>query len=216
MPNAGYYFMQNACEPVHIQLNPSNLKVLAINRTYHTFPGLIAQVDIFGMDSKSIFHEEKNVILSNTEVKETADLSSALKGASGVNFVVLNLKNNTGKIISHNAYWLSNAGDYTSLQELQKTNLDIKVLASAKGKSENSWTFQISNNTSRLAFFIRPQLMLGGEEILPSYWSSNYFTLAPSETTTVTVSCPTVKLDGKNPAMKISGLNVNEQGLSLK
>jgi len=216
MPNAGYYFMQNACEPVHIQLNPSNLKVLAINRTYHTFPGLIAQVDIFGMDSKSIFHEEKNVILSNTEVKETADLSSALKGASGVNFVVLNLKNNTGKIISHNAYWLSNAGDYTSLQELQKTNLDIKVLASAKGKSENSWTIQISNNTSRLAFFIRQQLMLGGEEILPSYWSSNYFTLAPSETTTVTVSCPTVKLDGKNPAMKISGLNVNEQGLSLK
>jgi hypothetical protein len=58
--------------------------------------------------------------------------------------------------------------------------------------------------------------MLGGEEILPSYWSSNYFTLAPSETTTVTVSCPAVKLDGKNPAMKISGLNVNEQGLSLK
>ena len=216
MPNAGYYFMQNACEPVHIQLNPSNLKVLSINRTYHTFPGLIAQVDIFGMDSRSIFHEEKNVILSNTEVKETADLSSALKGASGVNFVVLNLKNNTGKIISHNAYWLSNDGDYKSLQELQKTNLDIKVLASAKGKSENSWTFQISNNTSRLAFFIRPQLMLGREEILPSYWTSNYFTLAPSETTTVTVSCPAVKLDGKNPAMKISGLNVNEQGLSLK
>ena len=216
MPNAGYYFMQNACEPVHIQLNPSNLKVLAINRTYHTIPGLIAQVDIFGMDSRPIFHEEKNVILSNTEVIETADLSSTLKGASGVNFVVLNLKNNTGKVISHNAYWLSNAGDYTSLQELQKTNLDIKVLASAKGKSENSWTIQISNNTSRLAFFIRQQLMLGGEEILPSYWSSNYFTLAPSETTTVTVSCPTVKLDGKNPAMKISGLNVNEQGLSLK
>jgi len=216
MPNAGYYFMQNACEPVHIQLNPSNLRVLAINRTYHTIPDLIAQVDIFGMDSKSIFHEEKNVILSNTEVIETADLSSALKGASGVNFVVLNLKNKTGKVISHNAYWLSNAGDYTSLQDLQKTNLDIKVLASAKGKSENSWTIQISNNTSRLAFFIRQQLMLGGEEILPSYWSSNYFTLAPSETTTVTVSCPAVKLDGKNPAMKISGLNVNEQGLSLK
>jgi len=79
----------------------------------------------------------------------------------------------------------------------KKTNLDIKVLASAKGKSENSWTFQISNNTSILAFFIRPQLMLGREEILPSYWTSNYFTLAPSETTTVTVSCPAVKLDGK-------------------
>ena len=216
MPNAGYYFMQNACESVHIQLNPTNLKVMAINRTNHIVTGLIAHIDIFGMDSKSIYHEEKNVILSNTEVKETADLTSALSGAKGVNFVVLNLKNNIGRIISHNVYWLSNDGDYKPLQELQKTTLDMKVLASGKSKSESSWTIQISNKTKSLAFFIRPQLMLGDEEILPSYWTSNYFTLAPSETLRVTVSCPAVKSDGKNPAIKISGLNVSEQVLSLK
>ena len=35
-PNAGYYFMQNACEPVHIQLNPANQKVHVINRTYNS------------------------------------------------------------------------------------------------------------------------------------------------------------------------------------
>jgi hypothetical protein len=58
--------------------------------------------------------------------------------------------------------------------------------------------------------------MLGDEEILPSYWTSNYFTLAPSETLRVTVSCPAVKSDGKNPEIKISGLNVSEQVLSLK
>jgi len=216
MPNAGYYFMQNACESVHIQVNPTNLKVMAINRTNHIVTGLIAHIDIFGMDSKSIYHEEKNVILSNTEVKETADLTSALSGAKGVNFVVLNLKNNIGRIISHNVYWLSNDGDYKPLQELQKTTLDMKVLASGKSKSESSWTIQISNKTKSLAFFIRPQLMLGDEEILPSYWTSNYFTLAPSETLRVTVSCPAVKSDGKNPAIKISGLNVSEQVLSLK
>jgi hypothetical protein len=216
MPNAGYYFMQNACESVHIQLNPTNLKVMAINRTNHIVTGLIAHIDIFGMDSKSIYHEEKNVILSNTEVKETADLTSALSGAKGVNFVVLNLKNNIGRIISHNVYWLSNDGDYKPLQELQKTTLDMKVLTSEKSKSESSWTIQISNKTKSLAFFIRQQLMLGDEEILPSYWTSNYFTLAPSETLRVTVSCPAVKSDGKNPEIKISGLNVSEQVLSLK
>jgi hypothetical protein len=149
-------------------------------------------------------------------VKETADLTSALSGAKGVNFVVLNLKNNIGRIISHNVYWLSNDGDYKPLQELQKTTLDMKVLTSEKSKSESSWTIQISNKTKSLAFFIRQQLMLGDEEILPSYWTSNYFTLAPSETLRVTVSCPAVKSDGKNPEIKISGLNVSEQVLSLK
>ena len=33
-PNAGYYFMQNAFEPVHIQLNLNSLDVLVINRSY--------------------------------------------------------------------------------------------------------------------------------------------------------------------------------------
>lgn len=216
MPNAGYYFMQNACEPVHIQLNPNNMKVIAINRTYHTFPGLVTQIDIFGLDSKSIFHEEKDISLSAADVKETTSLSSVLGGAKGVNFVVLNLKNGEGKTISHNVYWLSNDGNNKPLNEMQKTKVDTKVLSSVKGKSENSWTIQITNNTNKLAFFIRPQLMEDGEEVLPSYWSASYFTLAPSETKTVTVSCPAIKLNSKKPALKISGWNVNEQNLLLK
>jgi hypothetical protein len=216
MPNAGYYFMQNACEPVHIQLNPTNLKVLTINRTYHTFPGLVAQIDIFGLDSKTILHEEKNISLSATEVKETTSLSSVLTGAKGVNFVVMNLKSSTGKTISHNVYWLSSDGNYKSLNEMQKTRLETRVLTSLKGKNENSWTIKITNTTNKLAFFIRPQLIINGEEVLPSYWTANYFTLAPFETTTVSVSCPTIKLNGKNQAIRISGWNVTEQELLLK
>ena len=58
--------------------------------------------------------------------------------------------------------------------------------------------------------------MEDGEEVLPSYWSASYFTLAPSETKTVTVRCPAIKLNTKKPALKISGWNVNEQKLLLK
>ena len=216
MPNAGYYFMQNACEPVHIQLSINDFKVLVINRTYQPLSGLVAQVELFSMDSKSLFHEEKNISLSATEVKETSTVSSALANLKGVNFVVLNLKNNIGKVISHNVYWLSNDEVYKSLNEMQKTKVNAKVILSSKGKSETSWTIQFTNATNKLAFFIRPQLMAAGEEVLPSYWTSNYFTLAPSETTTVSVSCPKVTLDGKNPVIKISGWNVNEEEIKLK
>ena len=81
MPNAGYYFMQNACEPVHIQLNLNDLNVLVINRTYRPVSGLIAQVDVFGIDSKSLYHEEKNITLDVTDVKEVTSLASVLKAA---------------------------------------------------------------------------------------------------------------------------------------
>ncbi len=214
-PNAGYYFMQNACEPVHIQLNLVDLKVLVINRTHKPVPGLVAQVEIFSLDSKLLFNEEKNISLTATNVKESTSLSSVLSGTKGVNFVVLNLKNSTGKVISHNVYWLSNDGNYKSLNEMQKTTVQTKVLNAVKGKSEKSWKIQITNSTNKIAFFIRPQLMVEGEELLPSYWSANYFTLAPSETTTVTVSCPIAKLKANNPAIIISGWNVNEQEVAL-
>jgi hypothetical protein len=215
MPNAGYYFMQNACEPVHIQLNINDLKVLAVNRTYKPLTGLVSQVEVFNLQSKSIFREEKNISLTASDVKETSSLSSVLKGLTGVNFVVLNLKDNSGKVVSHNVYWLSNDGDYKPLNEMQKTTLDIKVLSSEKGNNESGQTIQITNNTNKVAFFIRPQMMADGEEVLPCYWSSGYFTLAPSETKTVSVTYPIVKYDEKKPMIKISGWNVIEQTLSV-
>jgi hypothetical protein len=216
MPNAGYYFMQNACEPVHLQLNLSNMMVTAINRTYKPVTGMTAKVDIFGTDSKSIFHAEKNIDLSATEVKETSSLASVLQGSDGVKFVVLNLKDSKGKVISHNVYWISNDNNYTSLNDMQVTVVEAKVVNSEKKEAENSWTIKISNNTDKIAFFVRPQLLIDKEEVLPSYWSSNYFTMAPSESTIVTVSCPLVKLEGRTPVIQISGWNVNQQELQVK
>jgi hypothetical protein len=213
--NAGYYFMQNACEPVHIQLNINNLKVLAVNRTHKPVTGLTVQADIFSLDSKSLFHQEKSVTLAATDVKETISLSKVLAANKGVNFVVLNLKNSEGKIVSHNVYWLSNDGDYKSMNDMAQTSVQVKVSKEQKTSSERSWTIQITNASSKMAFFIRPRLMAGSEEILPSYWSGSYVSLAPAESTTLTVSCPAVKVTGASTFLKVSGWNVEEQSVLL-
>ncbi len=215
MPNAGYYFMQNACEPLHIQLNLKDLNVTVINRSYHSVKGVVARAEIFSSDSKSIFHEEKNLDLSATDVKVASSLSQSLSAAKGVSFVVLNLKDKSGKVISHNVYWLAADGDYKSMNSMPKTTLQSVIVTQAKGKSENKWRVQISNSSNKIAFFIRPQLMSGGEELLPSYWSGSYFTLAPGETKTVTVSCPSALLNNKKASIVISGWNVDLQELSL-
>jgi hypothetical protein len=214
-PNAGYYFMQNACEQYHIQLNISNLKVTTLNRTYKSLANITARVEVYSLDSKSIYSEEAIFNLGPTGVKETTDLTSVLSKVKGVVFVVLNLKNADGKIISHNVYWLAGDADYKTLNTMQKTTVQTVLSSVKKEKNQNSWTIQITNSTNKIAFFIRPQLMLDEEEVLPSYWSSNYFILAPGETTTVTVGCPVAKLNGKTPVFKISGWNVDQQELTL-
>lgn len=215
MPNSGYYFMQRACEPLHIQLNLVNNKVTVVNRAYKPASNLTANVDLFNLDSKLIFHETVNVSLSQSDVKETSSLSSALAEAGGVTFVILNLEDASGRVVSRNTYWLSGNNDYKKMNDMPETAVKARVLKSENQKSEKKWTIQFTNTTDRIAFFIHPQVMVNNDEVLPCFWSDNYFTLAPSESTTVTVSCPVVKLNGKTPEIKISGWNVNQQYLLI-
>ncbi len=215
MPNAGYYFMQNACEPVHIQLNLNNLEVLAINRTYQPVSDLKAQVGVFDLNAKSIFTEEKSVSLSATDVKQTSSLAKVLDETKGISFVVLNLKDKTGRIVSHNVYWLSKEEDFKSLNGMAATNVDVQLMNKDKSKTEKSWTVKITNSSDKMAFFIRPQLMVNGAEVLPSYWSGSYFTLAPGENTTVTVSCPVGKIGPSGTVLKVSGWNVGLKEMNL-
>ncbi|MCX6329586.1 MAG: beta galactosidase jelly roll domain-containing protein [Bacteroidia bacterium] len=216
--NAGYYFMQNACEPLHIQLNLSNMKVTILNRKYNTAPSLTAQVQVLDADSKSVFKEEAFFSLGPSEVKEATSLSETIGKTKGIVFVVLNLKNSAGKVVSHNVYWLSSDGDYKPINNLQDASVSVIVLKSEKLKAETRWTIQVNNPGDRIAFFIRPQVMIGNEEILPSYWSGNYFTLAPGENKTLTVSCPNAKIGLGKPNLKVSGWNVKiqENSLNLK
>jgi len=84
-----------------------------------------------------------------------------------------------------------------------------------KSKTDYNWSITVTNSTDKIAFFVRPQLMAGGNEVLPSFWSGSYFTLAPKESTSLTVSCPVEQIGSDAPALKISGWNVPEQVLDL-
>jgi len=214
-PNAGYYFEQNACEPLHVQLNPLDFKVTVLNRTYHSYSNLTVQADVYGIDSKLLFHQEEKISLSTTDVKEPFSLSKVLSDAKGVNFVVLNLKNTNGKIISHNVYWLAMDNNYKALSSMPQTKVQATVLKSEKLKLETKWTVKLTNSSKLMAFFIHPQLISDGEEVLPSYWSANYFSLAPGESITVTVSASN-GLISKNKEILVEGWNIDKQIIKLQ
>jgi len=211
LPNAGYYFMQNACEPVHIQFNPVNKKVTVLNRTYKPVSNLIAVADVYNIESKSIFHESSDINLGPTDVKETISLEKILGSSKGVTFIVLRIKDGTGKVISHNTYWNASDSDYKPLNEMGKTTVNASIIKTESGKINNKWTVRITNPSDKIAFFIRPQVMAGGKEVLPSFWSESYFTLAPYESITINVTCPLASLGNSVRSLKVSGWNVEEK-----
>jgi hypothetical protein len=213
--NAGYYFMQNACEPLHIQLNLSNHKVTVINRRFKAEPDLTAHTEVFNAESKSIFSEEAYFSMGPSEVKEATSLAKLFEKTKGIAFVVLNLKNSSGNVVSHNVCWLSSDNDFRALNNLPPATVSATLLKTENLNSEKKWTIGIKNNSGRIAFFIRPRLLINNEEVLPGYWSSNYFTLAPGESTNVSVSCPVSKLTVNSPVIQISGWNIPEQSVTL-
>jgi Exo-beta-D-glucosaminidase Ig-fold domain/Glycosyl hydrolases family 2/Glycosyl hydrolases family 2, TIM barrel domain/Beta-galactosidase jelly roll domain len=213
-PNAGYYYMQRACEPVHIQLNIDDSSVAVINRTYHAQPGLSFQAELLGMNGSPLYKQNGTVSLNTTDVKEILPLRAVLQKATGISFLVLELKDGGGKSISHNVYWMSPKHDFKGLRQMPKATVNVKVLRSERSGSDNSWTLQFTNSSRQLAFFLNPQLIKQGEEVLPSFWSDNYFSLPAGESATVTVSCPVTELGGIAPELRLEGWNLEGQTMS--
>jgi beta-galactosidase/beta-glucuronidase len=214
-PNAGYYFMQNACEPVHVQLNLLNNMVTVVNRTYQPFKNITVQAEVLGIDSKSLFQQSGTANMLATDVKEIFSLTEVLNSAKGVVFVALKLKDATGKTISRNLYWLANDNQFNALGSMPRTRVDMTVLKKEVFKAESKWTLQFKNSTGQLAFFVTPRLMNDNTEVLPAIWSANYFSLAPGESLTTTVSAPRDKISGKSIQIHLKGWNVEKLVLDL-
>ncbi|GET27064.1 sugar-binding domain-containing protein [Prolixibacter sp. NT017] len=206
MPNAGYYFMQNAVEPVHVQYDQDNASVTVVNRSYSREKNLVAEADVYNIHSKLIHNESKKVSIDAESVKKVYSLSKVLAKAEGVSFVVLRLKDANGKVISHNSYWLSPDDNFTSMNAMDKAQVELKVIDKTTKGSHTKWTVELSNPSDKLAFFVRPMLMNKGEEVLPGMWSSSYFTLKPGESRTVTVSTPAQNLD--KSGFRVEGWNL--------
>jgi Exo-beta-D-glucosaminidase Ig-fold domain/Glycosyl hydrolases family 2/Glycosyl hydrolases family 2, TIM barrel domain/Glycosyl hydrolases family 2, sugar binding domain len=213
-PNAGYYFMQNACEPIHVLYQRNNSKVAVVNKTYHAVSGLTVDALVLDIDGKAVGHQTAEVQVGAENTQESISLAPLLTTAKGVVFVVLNLKDKAGKVISHNAYWLSSDNDFKSMNTMTQTTVESSLISTDKTAIGNRWTIHLKNPSIQIALFIRPQVMEKDEEVLPSYWSAGYFSLAPGEEKTITVEVPAGL--AASPEIQISGWNVASSLVKLK
>ena len=68
----------------------------------------------------------------------------------------------------------------------------------------------LENPSKSLAFFVRLKVNKGkgGDEILPVLWQDNYFSLLPGEKREVTATYRAQELGTAQPAVEVSGWNV--------
>lgn len=210
-PNAGYYYIQQTCQPLHIQFNADDSSVAIINRTYQPIKNISVDTKIYSIDGKKIFQHNDTVNTTASNVQKILSAASILKNSKEICFIVLNAKDISGKNISHNVYWMAPNHNFKELKNMPSAKVKTQIIKKEKLNTNEQWTIQISNSTNQLAFFIHAKFTDGDEEIFPTFWSNNYFSLAPGENIIVTASIPQSILHDKYQKLEVEGWNIATQ-----
>jgi hypothetical protein len=166
---------------------------------------LTANVQVLNGDMKLNWEKEEKFTIGADRYQELFRLTS-LENLTPTYFVKLVLKDSEGKILSDNFYWFSSKKDkvdLTDIAKLPKVNLDIKHELSYDEYDEGYMKVVVTNPTDKLAFFNRLLITKGegGDEVWPTFWSDNFFSLMPGEEKVITARFAKQDLDGEKPVL---------------
>ncbi|NIM92075.1 MAG: hypothetical protein GTO17_14140 [Candidatus Aminicenantes bacterium] len=216
-PNAGYYYTKKACEPLHIQFNIESQVVSIINNHLESKNDLLAVMEVYSPNMEKAWNKKTKINLGPNTSKDVfrTEIPSELK--EDIYYVALQLRDNNNELISENFYWLAENDDLTSLAALPEVKLKVE-LEKEETEKRILGKIQLTNSSGNLAFFVNPSICKGkeGTEVLPSFWSDNYFSILPGKTKDLKVEFQKSALEGKEAFLKLDGWNTVSQWIRIK
>ena len=208
-PTAAYFGCKKANEPLHIQWNPVTDEVEVVNYSAGLHKGLTAKAQLINMDGSVAWEKEATIDSEEDttgkciKLEFPADLSAA-------HYVKLTLTEN-GQLVSDNFYLRgTEEGNYQALRQLPKVEFTPSI-QTQKG-TDGTWTATVAleNKSNTPALLIRVNVLgaSSGEQILPMFYSDNYFSLLPGEQKTVNIHWTDADTRGEQPKIVVSGFNV--------
>ncbi len=183
--HAGYYGTKKAGEAIHVQLNRDNNRVAFVNSTAKTLENISIQCDPDQHKMETTWNKKVEIISLSDAVTETG---ITVPETDEMQFLKLVATDKKGNVLSENLYWINSENNYLALNSLPAPEIEIRV-KSVSGSIGTEYEVTIKNTGNIIAFML--SLRIAGkdshQEILPSYWSDNYFSLLPGEERTVSV-----------------------------
>lgn len=226
-PGAGYFATKKACEPLHIQYSYDDRAIEVVNSTYGPAAGLHASVEVHGIGWNELYKNEATIDSGTDSVQRVFTIPDSLyASAERIFFIDLKLSDATGRLVSHNFYWVPGTlttfdwsktdythtpadryEDLTALANLPKATVQqhVEIVNTARGREVH---VRLENSSGALAFQIHAAARTdSGGLIAPVLWSDNWIELTPGESTTLTgllpenaPAAPTIQIEGWNIA----------------
>jgi len=201
-----FYGSQKACEPVHIQINPGDGKIVVINSSLHSVNNLTAKLDLYDLQGKLLDHKQELVNAAANEL--TFCFSPRLPtGLPDVYLERVSLTDKNGNVISLNDYWKNtkNEADFKDFNKLPQVKLSGELLKS--GSNEKLIIITLTNFSTTPALGVNINLVDSENKILlPAYISDGYFNLLPGESRQVKINYS--DLNSQPAGLTADGYNV--------
>jgi len=186
-PNAAYYYVKRACEPLHIQMNANDYKVSVINTYPRPINNVTVRVRLYDFNLKVRWECEKKINLGPDRYQEVFAVPQLSK-VTPIYFIRLELVDSSGRILSSNLYWESSKTppDFYNLSELENVKLDMTYTVK-ETEREYLVYVKVKNPTKKLSIMNRLAIVKknDNQEVLPTFWSDNFVTLFPAEERTL-------------------------------
>ncbi len=190
-----YFGSKKACEPLHIQMNLHNKKVVVLNTTLKKYSQLKASLDIFDLTGKKL--QTQNWITDVVPNSLTSCFTAELKGELPSVYLIRFSLSDGNRMYSLNDYWQCRSDSFDDFNKLAEVNVEAKRLTGKGGEVE----IQLVNKGKDPAVALKFNLTESstGRIVLPAYFSDGYINLLP----------------GEKRILKVSGLTGDIKGLQV-
>jgi hypothetical protein len=207
-PNAGYFTMKSACKPLHIQFSQDDSGIEVIS-TLQKEMKVAVNVTSLSSDGKKTI-TKKFLSLIDADKTVFIDSIKELRNDSSLNFIALDLIDQSGNKIDRTVTWSQIKTNWRELLTVPPVDIDCKLLGKEEYGDEMGFSFEIKNCSAWPAVNVIMSLTDGafGKEILPAFWDNNALTMMPGESEIIKLRVRK-NLITKTPFLMTEGLNVN-------
>jgi hypothetical protein len=203
-----FYGSKKACEPIHIQMNLHDKKVVVVNTTLKDYRQVTASLTVHAFSGKKLHSRETTIDALSNQLTDC--FSADLPGNLPPSYLVRLTLKSKDKILSVNDYFLKTSEDgFMQLNHIEEPRLAAKLVTSS-GKRV---TFRVTNQGKEMAVALKFNLKdtQTGALVLPAYFSEGYINLLPGETREVTLE--TGKSIPSGNEIICEGYNLNSRSL---
>jgi hypothetical protein len=189
--HAAYFGAKKACEPVHVQLNLDDRRVVVTNTTLAAVEGARVSAEVYDAAGRRIGRQAVVLRAAANATTAAFTLAEAPAAALPLYFVRLRLASREGRALSDNFYWQARRDEDTkALNDLPSVALaGTARLTLATGVPRVE--VQLQNGSKSVALMLKPTLRTAeGQRVLPAFATDGYFSLVPGESRTVEIDAP--------------------------